>query len=264
MKRKFVLGVIAILCLATCFLSASLFKITEEDEAMYDAYRKQTFRNNSTTATSIIQRVENEIDPPISSSNQPVPPGLPNQVSWLEVLDAVHKAWGGAGAYYHQATHEMLLWGETVRVNWDCSGYIGYCLYKYGRVTQNGIANSCATIPIHSCTGWASNNECSHYRDASVYNGVKYVPGPDFDVTRDLRPGDILWYSGHVEVFYEYNGNAGNSKPRVYNWGGTYSSSGRYTDNNGNLISASEIANAVSYSGSGHTLSSIKAVWRLN
>lgn len=54
MKRKFVLGIVAVLCIAVCLLTSSLFKITEEDEALYSAYRKQTFRNNKHPITGCL------------------------------------------------------------------------------------------------------------------------------------------------------------------------------------------------------------------
>lgn len=260
MKRKFVLGITAILCVSVCLLTPSLFNISEEDEALYNAYKKQTFHNNFITSTSIVELVENEQNSASEESPENTNesfdsslPGISTAFGWIDILDSVHKAWGGAGAtYVYGGNHSMTLWGESVNVRWDCSGYIGYCLYKLGCTTS--------TTSVTSSSGWGSNGSAN----ATKYGFTYLEPSNGIDIYTQLQQGDLLFYDGHVEAFYEYNGNQSNSKPIVYNWGGKKSTSDKYHDESGNLLSQEAIGNVISYGTSGHDLGSIMSVWRMN
>lgn len=248
MKKKFVLGITALICLAICLLTPSLFKITEEDEALYNAYRHQTYRDNTMSATSIVAVVANEKDSAESSSSLEFTghPGLAAPDGWIDILDAVHKVWGSQGGYYGLGHYEnMTLWGEQVKVRWDCSGYVGYCVYKFGKTTKS-----------YPFTSADRNN-------GDLYGCTVYTPGTDIRVPDDLVCGDIIFYSGHVEVFYSLN-QSNSEKPIVYNWGGAASAQNKYHDSSGNLLSMDEIKNVKSTGTSHYKYSDILKVWRFN
>ena len=158
---------------------------------------KTTMQSNE---ISLVSEKEAEAEANGNSGNPDIP-GAPNpntksNVSWLEHCKRVHNAWGAAGFTYGYGnnvsfTHDGIT--ETVRV--DCSGYVGYCLYTYGKI-----------IP--------SPTEISSKSDLTKY-GLTPV------TVDQLQAGDIVAEDGHIEIYLS-------DDMVVYNWGGVNSTSKKY------------------------------------
>lgn len=154
--------------------------------------------------------------------------------SWMSTLDSVHKAWGKAGFIYTQTKHQFTEpSGNSVTVRTDCSGYIGYCLYK------KGVFKS----PINMWSGSAATD----MRNA----GLLEISSED-RAAHKYQAGDILVYKGHIEAFVK---DQGTSKPVVYNWGGKDSVDNKYTG-------VTDFNSVNAQGTSGHTYSQVLSAWR--
>lgn len=225
--KKIPVITIAVVLVLSVLLGAMMFSVdgTEDADAILDAYAS----NNNTIKRPIsVEQVRRQIevtneetvqvtiDPntglpnvtvnvPSSSSvslgsspqgtNAPtLPTTLPK--GWLSVVDTCHKYWGGQGLTYQYGGAATIsdLTGKSVSIRKDCSGFVGFCLYTMGLVSN--------TKPCSS-QGFGSLS--------CVVEVDKNSP----------EPGDILVYSGHVEIY------AG--QDRVWNWGSAKSAQNKYT-----------------------------------
>lgn len=109
----------------------------------------------------------------------------------------------------------------------------GRCYYKCDLPGDlNGINVS------DDCSGyvWATLVQAGYFdRDTAIYTSSAYLPGGNAEKKmeeagftwhpmselkgEDLKTGDILVRNGHVEIFYDYNGDA---QERALTWGNVY------------------------------------------
>lgn len=75
-SNRFVLGVTAIMCVGVCLLASSVFKLSEEDEAAYDSYRKQSYQNLRQTTSTVVELTER------NTSTYVAIPGVATGGSW--------------------------------------------------------------------------------------------------------------------------------------------------------------------------------------
>lgn len=135
------------------------------------------------------------IPPEPPEQNEEVPPPSPS--NWIDAIVIAHRTFGHSGCKYTYGGYSTLVNGDKVRT--DCSGFVSYCLQVYGTIAK-GTNYTSATF--NTVPGFVNiKDQCK-----------------SFD---DLQPGDIIGYSGHVEVY------AGNN--RVYNWGSHSSAEDKYT-----------------------------------
>lgn len=159
----------------------------------------------------------------------PNPPGTTPNVGtdvnmWCEVVDSVHKDWGARGYTYTQ--------NDNGDIRTDCSGFVSYCLYTAG-FTNNKKQGTSASLPSFlQSLGWQN---VTSVKDTG------------------LQKGDIIAYSGHIEVFYSYSSS---NYPRVWNWGGPASAQNKYTG-------VTDVSTVDSTGISGHYIGQITSAWRL-
>ena len=128
---------------------------------------------------------------------EPQPAPAPAPANWLECCALTHKTWGHSGFKYTYGGSATMANGDKVRL--DCSGFVSYALQCYGKIAKGTMYSSGG---FKSCPALVDVTSSLHSAN-------------------DLQPGDIIAYSGHVEVY------AGNG--RVYNWGGPSSCEDKYT-----------------------------------
>lgn len=224
--KKMPVIVVAVIIVLSVLLGAMMFSVdgTEDTAAILDAYAS----NNNTIKRPIsVEQVRRQveaaneesvqvtIDPstglPTTSVSVPgstsvtlgsspqgtgatLPATLPT--GWLNVIDTCHKYWGGQGLTYQRGGSANIkdMSGKPVSVRKDCSGFVGFCLYSMGMVSN--------TAP---CT-------------SQGFGGLSCL----MEVDRNSpEPGDILVYPGHVEIY------AG--QDRVWNWGSHSSAQDKYS-----------------------------------
>lgn len=206
MSVKKTIGFVALMLTVGVSVTVGLLYTSDEEaDEIVARYNKATQDFRQTTVTTTVANVqEDENEPAINI------PGNSNSVapndSWISICDSVHKQWGASGltyAYGREATATYN--GQQYTVRQDCSGYVGFCLYIAGLATS--------TTPITSGT---------------TVGFVQSVGGAVVEQSA-VQKGDILVYTGHVEIF-DHIGEDGCTY--VYNWGGTSSTSALYAGKN--------------------------------
>lgn len=164
--------------------------------------------------------------PPSVPGVAPAPAPSVDTSSWLAICKSVHNAFGGAGFHYVLGgTGSLTYDGNTDRVRKDCSGYVGYCMYKYGIANSPTPITSGSDLTAFGCT----------------------------EVSKDqMQGGDIIEYSGHIEVLSSYE----NGQLKVYNWGGHKSAEDRYAG-------VADPTTVVPIGNSGKTYDAILKVYRV-
>lgn len=202
--QKSILTVLSVLIVGMFVATTMLSTDEEEANSIIERYNMSTQNYRRNTVETIIAQTEDKDEsvniPGVNAPTTANDPNNPNQSNipipsddWVKLVDAVHKAWGAAGFTYNGNTHKFNDNGTELDVRTDCSGYVGFCLYKMG-FTNN-------TIPISS-------------RDAVSF--VTGIGGSVIDQA-NVAEGDILVYSGHVEIFHAVGIDG---KTLVWNWGG--------------------------------------------
>ena len=223
--KKLPVVVVAVVLLLSVALGAMMFSVdgTEDADAILDAYasntntirrpisveqvRRQVEVSNADAAEAQVIVDPNTGLPAIvvpSSQGGPgaqggsvqgptLPATLPK--GWLNIIDSCHKYWGSQGLVYKYGGSATIkdMAGKSVTIRQDCSGFVGFCLYTAGLVSTTTPATS---------QGFGSLG--------CVVEVDKNSP----------EPGDLLVYSGHVEVY------AG--QDRVWNWGSSKSAENKY------------------------------------
>lgn len=240
MEKKTVTTV-AIILLLSMLVCSTMFNISDEEviDNIYNQHRNVTALNQTTKMDTVISKVE-AIDnngagngAGVNNPNSPNIPGVSggssySNTGWLATCDAVHKAWGVGGlTYVYGGYKDVNVDGTSYKVRTDCSGYVGFCMYKMG---------------------WAKSVTPISSQDDLTPFGFTLIDASS------RQPGDVLVYPGHIEVLYEIGTNGVDT---VYNWGGTSSTGAKYKG-----IDATTVATVKSYSTSGHKQSAITKVWR--
>lgn len=59
-----------------------------------------------------------------------------NAVSWLDICASAHRCFGSQGCVYAYNSKRAItgLDGNNIIIRQDCSGYVGYCMYVYGKI----------------------------------------------------------------------------------------------------------------------------------
>lgn len=157
--------------------------------------------------------------PGLNNSGYTGPSTVPTD--WITLYYEVHDAMRLQGIDYKQAATTVQFAGTTYDgVFADCSGYVGFCLYLYGK-----------TDKVHPITSGSYNK----------YDNFGCVL---IDKRNGLLQGDIVFYSGHVEIYDDTRSTDG--ALLVHNRGGTES--------------------CIQYAAptkSSHTYNDIIAVWRI-
>lgn len=178
-----------------------LYTDDEETDMIVSQYNKATQDYHQTSVSTTIENTKGEGDKAainIPGQGQSLTPNN----SWIAICDSVHKSWGASGLGYHYGHMTTATYNnQQYSVRQDCSGYVGFCLYIAGFTSS--------TTPISSGT---------------TVGFVQSIGGAVVD-SSNIQQGDILVYSGHVEIF-DHLGEDGSTY--VYNWGGTSSTSALY------------------------------------
>lgn len=162
-------------------------------------------------------------DPDVSEPSSDVV--IQDTSSWIDVCDKIHKLFGSCGFIYKYGGKGDLIYnGQKVEVRTDCSGYVGFCLYVCGYASTPININSSASLEPYG------------FSKASVVS------------ESDLKPGDVLAYDSHIEVYLQPD-------MVVYNWGGETSAENKYKG-------VTDVNSVVSYGTSGHYFNEILTVWR--
>lgn len=206
MSIKKIVGTVALtLIVGVSTVVGLLYTTDEEADEIVSQYHKATQDFRQTTVTTTIANVsENENEPAINI------PGNGDSIApnntWIGICDSVHKAWGASGLTYAYGAYNTATYnGQQYSVRTDCSGYVGFCLYIAGLSTSTTPISSSSTVAYVQSIGGAVVDQAS------------------------IKQGDILVYTGHVEIF-DHIGDDGNSY--VYNWGGHASTSDLYAGKN--------------------------------
>lgn len=201
--KKITTVIVASVLVIAVFVSFMMFKISNTDDP--DAILSNFFNlsqsvNRPISVSEIVRQVEGannggEVSEDPDGSGKPSVPSVGDgsnpstgvsSKTWVEIVDSVHKQWGGAGWGYDE-THDG--------IRCDCSGFVSYCLYVAGYTNVKQVA-------------WSATMATELER-----MGISKVTG---SYSTDLQPGDILIYPGHVEVFASYNDTGA---MLVWNWG---------------------------------------------
>lgn len=203
MKPSNIVKACAVVVISTV-LCVCVMNFTSEDDAtlISSSNRNITQNYNRTVVSSRASSLgKTEI------STDPNLPGVPNSQfanEWLEWLDKCHKQMGGQGCTYVWGGYLTITHfdGNPLRVREDCSGYVGYALYSFGRLS--------------SPTGVTSS---------TVYSDYGFTPMGNGHTMEELVAGDIVaWPGKHVQVY------AGTDERGHlwYNWGGYTTTSALY------------------------------------
>lgn len=220
-KLKIFLGVCLVVGALVCFVAFNSFGIDtntiyslQGDMTAFQYDRARGYKYSGNEMYGIFQNIEEEklqedtdgsasddttadntysgdtvYDTPTNNNNS-------STSSWLDICANVHRCFGSQGCVYAYGSKRAItgLDGNNIIIRQDCSGYVGYCMYVYGKTGDQLGVNS-----------------------ASDFSAYGMTPVSE----ADLQAGDIIQYNGHVEVY------AGNG--RVYNWGGAASAQNKYT-----------------------------------
>lgn len=231
LKRPVIVtGIILSLSIIITFLMYSTVDEYTVDD-IFSRHNNMANQRTNTNVTTVINNVENMestagVNTASNNSNPINIPGVsPSNGTWISMVDTVHKTWGAQGlTYRYGGTANITMDGQTYTVRTDCSGFVGFCIHKMGW--------SSTTTPISSSS------------DLTVFGFTKVDPAA-------RQPGDVLAYSGHVEVLQAVT----DAKDSVWNWGGTSSTSAKYAN-------GKDPNSVISYGNSGKSPSALVAVWR--
>ena len=222
--------VLAILVFSSIIALSMVKSSRDNDEVTWAKFTSQHQPTATTMVETVISRVDDDAETNNGDAGGSATPNLPgitdttNPTDWLAMCDSTHKSWGAAGLIYDQEDKTITINGTEYAIRTDCSGYVGFCMYRMGWTTS--------TKPISS----GSDLTAFGFTEVSA---------------SERQPGDILAYSGHIEVLYQLNDGHNDI---VYNWGGPASAENKYTG-----VDASTVQ---SYGNSGHSSSQLVAVWR--
>lgn len=215
-------------------INIALQKFTSIDsqstKTTFDQTKTQIPKKDNDTLLGNVGSAEGDDDPDKPITGVPNVPPAPNG-SWLDTVAKCKEIIATQIGRYLSVddtdanTFMVTDWnGVEVRVRSDCSGYVRFCLYQYGLISNNMM-------------GFNSSNY------VSPVNGTTSIP-----VDGDLVAGDILWTSGHVEILAEdlpASTDRGYT-PKVFNVGSSKSAA------NPGITTSSK------------TLSQLCGVWRVN
>ncbi len=201
--KKVVLIVCILLIVMTIIFGAIVTAPTAISEDYYEQYyafnndmqANKNYGSRRTVVSQIIEDIKEKIEEltdgeeggaPDSENvpnnpNGPTPtptpdnplPSPPPATNWIENCKFCHRVYGCSGLSYARGGSGVTCYGESVRR--DCSGYVSYCLYKFGRTSSTTVCTSGGN--------WAA------------VSGVVQI-----DVSQ-IQPGDIAVYNGHVQIW---------------------------------------------------------------
>ena len=165
-----------------------------------------------------------------------------SSIDWIGSVQKAKKAIAESNAgYTYGGSAKVNVDGKDYIIRNDCSGFVSFALALAGLLKNENTKFTSVT-----------------FGDGSFRSSLTL---PDFfgrvDVSSmsDLKVGDILCYSGHVEVFAEAPDSG--SKPIVYNCGSDASAGKSGVTKSGHTFSQLVAVYRPRYAGSGESLSSV-------
>lgn len=217
MNRKPVI-VVGVIVLLSVIFTMVFMSISDEDlNVAMTAFRNSTQGNTPVQTDKVIREIEKDSnginlgqsgengDPSIA---EPYMPGAPDGSKWMQIVADTKNIIATQIGYYEQAKIEncptvTLSDGTTAKLRPDCSGFVGFCLWRMGLQGSSVNINSASG----SSGGTIPGVECHAMSELSNYS--------------ELRPGDIVFKSGHVEIIAESPapGSGPTTPAKVYNCG---------------------------------------------
>lgn len=132
--------------------------------------------------------------------------GGSSSVEWRNAVEKMGKWYEKNIHSYSQTSFTPCPLLNGVKVRHDCSGYVSACLQYYGVIKNNAIYNS---------TMYTNDSGVSDLLTSSKFSKLTY----SWD---DVKPYDIISYSGHVEILAEKG-----DKPKSWGWGSCHDGFGK-------------------------------------